>query len=159
MRLAGAFRRLIAVESVTEERPPRQPPPPVPEAGARWGRPATFEIGSAPQPDPAGASLTVGWLHRTRVFKGVESHRQYSRVAARSDQAVTAETIRSVTFYLGEHEVRRESRKISGRVTSVTPVIETIREYVRLDLPLGLAGARGEPHPPETPPREEPDYG
>ena len=158
MRLAGAFRRLIAIESFTDERSTPPTRPPAPEAGARWGRPAAFEIGEAPQPSPQ-ASLTISWLHETRRLEGVESHRQYARTAALPDQPVTAEAIRSVTFCLGERQVRRESRKISGRVTSVMPVIETIRDYVRLDLPIGLAGERGEPHPPETPPREEPDYG
>ena len=158
MRLGGAFRRVIAVESFTDDRALQRAQPPAPEAGARWGRPAAFEIGEAPQPSPQ-ASLTATWTHEDRRLKGIESHRQYVRTAALSDQPVTAEGIRSVTFYLGEREVRRESRKVAGSVTSIEPVIETIREYVRLDFPFGLAGARGEPHPPETPPREEPDYG
>lgn len=157
MRLAGAFRRLVAVESFTEDRAPAPAPPaPSPDAGARWGQPSEFQIGQTPKP-PAEASITASWVHELRRLTGAESHRQYGSTP--TPQAGSAEAIRSVTFYLGEREVRRDRRKIEGRVTSVEPVIETIREYVRLDLPVDLEGARGEPAPPETPPREEPDYG
>ena len=70
------------------------------------------------------------------------------------------EQIRSVTFYLGTREVRRERREAEGGVTNVTPVIETIRDYLGFRFPFGdPAGDRGTPHPPETPPRDEPDYG
>ena len=157
MRLASAFRRLVAVESFTEDRAPEAPPAaPSPDAGARWGQPSEFQIGETPKP-PALGSITASWVHELRRFTGAESHRQYGSTP--TPKAGSAEAIRSITFYLGEREVRRERRRIEGRVTTVEPVIETIREYVRLDFPVGLEGQRGEPAPPETPPREEPDYG
>lgn len=157
MRLARAFRRQVAVESFTEDRAPEAPPAaPPPDVGARWGQPAEFQISETPRP-PADGRINASWVHELRRFTGAESHRQYGSTP--TPQAGSAEAIRSVTFSLGEREVRQERRTIEGRVTTVEPVIETIRDYVRLDFPFALEGQRGEPHPPETPPREEPDYG
>ena len=158
MRLAGAFRRTIAVESFTDERRSPEPVRSAPPSGARWGRPSAFEIGQASPRPPDPATITYSWLHEVVRQKGVESHRQYAD-AELGGELVPAEAIRSVTFYLGERQVRHERRNVEGGVTNVTPIIETIRHYVRFDFPFGLAGARGEPHPPPTPPREEPDHG
>lgn len=161
MRLARALGRLIAVESQTAERSRSQPGPPDPAAGARWGGPASFDIPSRPEASDQQASLTYDWIDRARRFRGVESHREYVLSAAAVGGAgLEPEAIRSVTFYLGEREERRERREQEGGQTRLTPIVETIREYVKLSFPFGdPQGARGKPHPPETPPREEPDFG
>ena len=162
MTLARAFRRLIAVESQTVERAPLQPVVAAePDAGARWGRPATFEIPSRSRASSQPATLAYDWIDKARMFRGVESHREY-RTEATTLEGTTLqpELIRSVTFFLGEREVRHERRESEGGQTHVTPVVETIRDYVKLTFPFGdPEGARGEPHPPPTPPRAEPNYG
>lgn len=156
MRLVNAFRRTIAVESQTDQRarPERRHVPP--DAGARWGGPAVFEIGALPE-EPPPASITYSWLNEVVWFRGVESHREYAESLAGSE-LIPTEAIRSVTFYLGEREVRHERRATAGGITGVTPVIETIREYLRFDFPFEPLGSRGTPHPPPTFPREEPDH-
>ena len=161
MTLARAFRRLIAVESQTTGRARPQLAKSEPDAGARWGRPAAFEIPSRPRPSEKPAQLTYDWVDKARLFKGVESHREYVHgVALVEGTALEPEAIRSVTFFLGTREVRHERREAEGGQTHVTPVIETIRDYLKLSFPFGDAeGARGTPHPPETPPRAEPDFG
>lgn len=156
MTLARAFRRVIAVESFTVDRQPPAAAPPAPAAGGRWGRPSAFEVGSGLRaPPPPATTVVYERLHEVRRYRGVESHRAYALSAAAEGQ-VTPEAIRSVTFYMGEREVRHERVEAHGRVTNVTPVIETIRDYVRFDFPFERGGARGVPHPPPTPPRKEP---
>ena len=160
MRLAGAFTRLIAVESQTVERAPAAPVTPSPAPGARWGRPASFEIPSRPRATDKPATLTYQWVDKARLFRGVESHREYRHATTAIDGTTLGpEAIRSVTFFLGSRAVRRERREAEGGVTNVTPVIETIRDYVKLTFPFGdPEGARGTPHPPPTPPRAEPGF-
>ena len=162
MRLARAFRRLIAVESQTVERAtPHPPAASEPDVGARWGRAATFDIPFRSRASDQPAQLTFDWIDKARIFRGVESHREYRAAAHLLDGAtLEPEAIRSVTFFLGSREVRHERRESEGGQTHVTPVIEMIRDYVKLTFPFGdREGARGEPHPPPTPPRAEPDHG
>ena len=67
------------------------------------------------------------------------------------------ESIKRVTFYLGEHEEVHEQRTVQGNVTTVEPIVETVREYVEFDFAFAVAGERGEPPPPTVePPRPSP---
>lgn len=98
MRLAHAIRRrfVVAVESQTVERTAmRAPVDPSAQAGARWGRPASFDQASRPRPSDEPIGFTVDWVDTYRVFKGSETHREYSRVTAGETEP---EGIWSVTF-------------------------------------------------------------
>ncbi len=146
MRLARAFRRfVVAVESQPVQRAAVQAPgAPDPEAGARWGRPATFDVASRNRASAEPAGFSASWIDNYRLFRGVESHREYDRAtAAVSSATLQAETIRSVTFYCG---TRSERRDVGGVIFT-----SLIADYVKLDFPFGLEGSRGTPHPPPTP--------
>ena len=78
----------MAVESQTVERTAVQPPvDPDAQAGARWGQPACFDQASRPRASDEPVGFTVDWVDTYRVFKGTETHREYSRVARRRDRA------------------------------------------------------------------------
>jgi hypothetical protein len=153
MRLASAFRRLVAVESQSAVRATAQAAPAADPTGVRWGRPATFDIASRNRAPDEPAGFSVSWIDTYRVFRGDESHREYARsFASVGDETVEPELIRSVTFYCG---TRTQERDVGGVI-----VTDRIDDYVRLDFPFGLEGARGEPHPPPTPEEELDDlYG
>jgi hypothetical protein len=143
MRLAHAIRRrfVVAVESQTVERTPVELVELGTQAGARWGRPASFDQASRPRPSSETVGFTVDWIDTYRVFKGTETHREYSRVAAGETDP---EGIRSVTFYCGS---RKERRNVRGVIFT-----NLIQDYVKFNFPvLAFSGARGEPHPPPTP--------
>ncbi len=147
MRLARAIRRcfVVAVESQTVDRTAIQPPiGPEAQAGARWGQPAVFDQASRPRASDEPVGFTVDWVDTYRVFKGSETHREYSRVAAGETEP---EGIRSVTFYSGS---RKERRNVRGVIFT-----NVIHDYVKFNFPvLAFSGARGEPHPPPTPENE-----
>ena len=84
MRLAHAFRRFVVpVQSqLTERRQPQLVVDAEPEAGTRWGRPAAFDQASRPRPSDEPAGFTAEWIDTYRVFKGIETHREYSRAPA-----------------------------------------------------------------------------
>ncbi len=111
MRLARAFRRfVVAVESQAMQRTPRQSPTaPDPEAGARWGRPATFDVASRNRESNEACRL-LGKLDRQ--LPSLPGNRDASRVrprgGVRRQRDLEPETIRSVTFYSGTREDRRD---------------------------------------------------
>ncbi len=146
MRLAHAIRRrfVVAVQSQPYQRRPVEAAVVLPEAGARWGRPATFDQASRPQPSDEPTGFTAEWIDTYRLFKGVESHREYSSApAAVGDQTLQPEGIRSVTFYCG---AQKERRDLGGVIYT-----SLIHHYVKFDFPvLAFVGARGQPHPPPT---------
>ncbi len=145
MRLARAFRRfVVAVESQPAQRAAVGPAAPDRQAGAHWGRPATFDVASRNRPSDEPAGFSASWIDTYRLFRGIETHREYDRAAAAvSSATLQPETIRSVTFYCG---TRSERRDVGGVI--FTSLIE---DYVKLDFPFGLEGSRGQPHPPPTP--------
>ena len=124
MRLARAFRRLVvAVESQTGQRVVPAPAAQDPEAGARWGRPATFGVASRNRASDEPAGFSASWIDNYRLFRGIESHREYDRAtAAVSSASLQAEKIRSVTFYCG---TRTEKRDVggAGRAALSRPVL------------------------------------
>ena len=92
----------MAVESQTVDRTPVEPlVDPDAQAGARWGQPAIFDQASRPRASDEPVGFTVDWVDTYRVFKGTETHREYSRVAAGETEP---EGIRSVTFYSRQPE-------------------------------------------------------
>ena len=115
MRLAHAFRRfVVAVESQPAQRAPVAPAAPDRQAGARWGRPATFGVASRNLPSDEPAGFSASWIDNYRLFRGIETHREYDRAAASvSTTTLQAETIRSVTFYCG---TRSEKRDVGGMI-------------------------------------------
>jgi hypothetical protein len=146
MRLAHAFRRFVVpVQSQPlERRPPQLAVDAEPEAGARWGRPASFDQASRPRADDEAVGFTADWIDTTRVFKGVETHREYSRVNAGETEP---EGIRSVTFYCG---TRKERDDVGGVIFTTL-----IHDYVSFNFPLfEPRGARGQSHPPPSPEEE-----
>jgi hypothetical protein len=145
MRLARAFRRfVVAVESQPAQRAAVAPVARDPEVGARWGRPATFDIASRNRASDEPAGFSASWIDNYRLFRGIESHREYDHAAASvSSATLQPETIRSVTFYCG---TRSEKRDVGGVIFT-----SLITDYVKLDFPFGLEGSRGQPHPPPTP--------
>ena len=145
MRLARAFRRfVVAVESQPVRRAAVQPVAPDPGAGARWGRPATFDVASRARASDEPLGFSVSWIDNYRLFRGVESRREYDRAAASvGGESLQPETIRSVTFYCG---TRSEKQDVGGVIFT-----DLIEEYVKLDFPFGVEGSRGQPHPPPTP--------
>ena len=145
MRLARAFRRfVVAVESQPVQRAPVTPTAPDPQAGARWGRPATFDVASRNRASDEPAGFSASWIDNYRLFRGIETHREYDRATASvSSATLQPETIRSVTFYCG---TRSEKRDVGGVMFT-----SLVADYVKLDFPFGLKGSRGQPHPPPTP--------
>jgi hypothetical protein len=147
MRFASAFRHrfVVAAESQTVQRTAVEPSvDPVAQAGARWGRPAAFDIAARARASDASAGFSVSWIDNARVFKGTESHREYNHAPASVSGATLApEGIRSVSFDCG---TRKERRDVGGVIFT-----NLIRDYVKLDFPFGVEGSRGQPHPPPTP--------
>jgi hypothetical protein len=150
MRIARAIRGrfVVTVESQTVERTPVQTRVDQDgQAGARWGQPANFDIASRDRPSDTPAGFSASWIDNARVFKGIESHREYNRaIASVGDEQLEPEGIRSVTFDCG---MRRERRDVGGVIFT-----NLIRDYVKLDFPFGVEGSRGQPHPPPTPEEE-----
>jgi hypothetical protein len=145
MKLARAFRRfVVAVESQPVRRAVVAPAAPDKQAGARWGRPATFDVASRNSASDEPAGFSASWIDNYRLFRGIETHREYDRATASvSSATLQPEMIRSVTFYCG---TRTEKRDVGGVIFS-----SLITDYVKLDFPFAVEGARGEPHPPPTP--------
>ena len=145
MRLARAFRRfVVAVESQPAQRATVALVAPDRQAGARWGRPAIFDVASRNRASDEPTGFSASWIDNYRLFKGVESHREYDRAAASvGDQTLEPELIRCVTVYCGS---RSERRDVGGVIFT-----SLITDYVKLDFPFGVEGSRGEPHPPPTP--------
>ena len=127
----------------------------VPEVGLRWGAPSAFEHGlpAAVAPDETpGIVIDRG---RARVVRGTEVHREFGEELPAGARPV--ESIKRATFYLGEHEEVHEQRTVQGNVTTVEPIVETVREYLEFDFAFTVEGERGTPPPPATePPRPSP---
>ena len=114
------------------------------EAGARRGRPATFDVASRNRASDEPAGFLASWIDNYRLFRGIGTHREYDRATASvSTATLVPETIRSVTFYCGTRTVRRNVRGVI--------FTERIRDYLRFNFPFGFEGSRGEPYPPPTP--------
>jgi hypothetical protein len=153
MRLADAFRRFVAVESPVR-REVRASPPSVlaPAAGARWGRPATFDVASRNRASDEPTGFTARWVDNYRLFRGDEVHREFgiSALPGILTDAREPEAVRSITFYCG---TRTLYRYVGGAL-----IRDVVDDYVKLNFPFGLQGVRGEPHPPATY-EEDPDDG
>ena len=69
MRLAHAFRRfVVAVESQTVQRAAVAPVARDRQAGARWGRPAIFDVTSRNRASDEPAGFSASWIDNYRLF-------------------------------------------------------------------------------------------
>lgn len=138
------------------------PVPPV--LGLRWGRPSEFQFAAESTVSfgttTGGQGVVPRWeLDREVVIRGREQHRVYAQQMTPlgdGGEELEVEGISKTAFALPERVVVHERVEAEGQVTYVQPIVETVAEFLVFNFDLGVAGDRGQPTPPPTPPL--PDY-
>lgn len=160
--LEQAIRYVIPVNSFSKAVVDVEPKREDPSVGLCWGGPSDFSNDTQSVQSEEELSWYAEFADEHCYYSGDEVWRDTEKVRIvnteeGSSEYIDTESIKSVTFYMGQTQEESEVRLWDG---AIQPIITIVENYLKIMLPGNVSvvgqSERGENAPPDTPPEPTP---